>query len=96
VDENLLCFLCKIRRAKIATPMPDKIYHGILFSCGAKPVFGRLGPPTSFDSPHGPIEQLFLGEIRTQMGWLGGRAFMVVENPVTLVLYNHFPFSKPY
>ena len=30
------------------------------------------------------------------MGWLKGRELMVVENPVTFVLYGQFPFIKPY
>ena len=80
---------------EIATPMPVGMYHGILFWRGANPVFGKLGAPTSFATPQVPIEQLSVGEIRTQMGWLAGSKLMVVENPVTVVLYNQFPFVRP-
>lgn len=76
--------------------MPAGMYHEILFSRGSIPVFGILGPPTSIASPYVPIEQLSVAAILTQMGWLMGRALRVVENPMTLVLYNHFPFSTPY
>ncbi|MGD0523251.1 MAG: hypothetical protein ABSA43_01690 [Candidatus Microgenomates bacterium] len=52
--------------------------------------------PVSFAPPKFPTEQLSVAAIRTQMGRFAGRALMVVENPVTVVLYNHFPFSVPY
>ena len=63
---------------------------------GAKPVFGKLGPPTNLDSPYAPIVQSERGATRTQIGWFAGRSLIVVENPTTSVLYNQLPSVVPY
>lgn len=63
------------------------------------PVFGKPGIvlfPISAAFPYVPVLQLLVAAISTQIGWFAGSAFKVVENPVTLVLYSQFPFTRPY
>jgi hypothetical protein len=73
--------------------IPEKILDGIsqeiILSPGAKPVFGSIGPPTSIGCPYPPTIQPLPAATRTQIGRFAGREFIVVENPVTFVLYNH-------
>ena len=79
---------------------PPKIpivkYHKILLLRGANPVPGKTGPPTSFDCPYIPIVQSLLAPTLTQMGTLAGRELIVVENPITSVLYNQSLSVGPY
>ncbi len=68
----------------------------MLLCGGASPVFGKPGPPTSFDSPYVPTLQSLLAATLTQIGWFAGRLLIVVENPLTSTLYNQLPLVRPY
>ncbi|MDQ3239401.1 MAG: hypothetical protein M3P33_02650, partial [bacterium] len=60
------------------------------------PAFGKSGLPASTAGEYPPTAHPSVAATLTQIGWFVGNECIVVENPVTFVLYIHLPLMNAY